>query len=38
MRNEALRDWSVITKPRTYMLGTAAGPHPYPTIVRGSSA
>ncbi|CAL4321708.1 tryptophan synthase subunit beta [Buchnera aphidicola] len=32
--NEALRDWSSSYKTSHYMLGTAAGPHPYPTIVR----
>ncbi|QIQ41865.1 MAG: tryptophan synthase subunit beta [Buchnera aphidicola (Microlophium carnosum)] len=32
--NEALRDWSSSYKTSYYMIGTAAGPHPYPTIVR----
>ncbi|CAL4042947.1 Tryptophan synthase beta chain [Buchnera aphidicola (Anoecia corni)] len=32
--NEALRDWSENYKKAHYMLGTAAGPHPYPTIVK----
>jgi tryptophan synthase beta chain len=32
--NEALRDWSNSYKDAHYMIGTAAGPHPYPTIVR----
>ncbi|AHG18262.1 tryptophan synthase subunit beta [Chania multitudinisentens RB-25] len=32
--NEALRDWSGTYDTAHYMLGTAAGPHPYPTIVR----
>lgn len=32
--NEALRDWSGTYETAHYMLGTAAGPHPYPTIVR----
>lgn len=32
--NEALRDWSANYKSAHYMIGTAAGPHPYPTIVR----
>ncbi|XBS68243.1 tryptophan synthase subunit beta [Acerihabitans sp. KWT182] len=32
--NEALRDWSGSYEKAHYMLGTAAGPHPYPTIVR----
>ena len=32
--NEALRDWSANYKDAHYLLGTAAGPHPFPTIVR----
>ncbi len=32
--NEALRDWSAHYETAHYMLGTAAGPHPYPTLVR----
>ncbi|UDG80201.1 tryptophan synthase subunit beta [Candidatus Steffania adelgidicola] len=32
--NEALRDWSSTYSRAHYMLGTAAGPHPFPTIVR----
>jgi len=32
--NEALRDWSGSYENAHYMLGTAAGPHPFPTIVR----
>ena len=32
--NEALRDWSASYKTTHYLLGTAAGPHPFPTIVR----
>lgn len=32
--NEALRDWSGSYEKAHYMLGTAAGPHPYPTMVR----
>lgn len=32
--NEALRDWSGSYDSAHYLLGTAAGPHPYPTIVR----
>ncbi|WMC18836.1 MAG: tryptophan synthase subunit beta [Enterobacteriaceae bacterium PSpicST2] len=32
--NEALRDWSENYKTSYYMLGTVAGPHPYPIIVR----
>lgn len=32
--NEALRDWSGSYETSHYMLGTAAGPHPFPTIIR----
>ncbi|MDN4501175.1 tryptophan synthase subunit beta [Alteromonadaceae bacterium BrNp21-10] len=32
--NEALRDWSGTYENAHYLLGTAAGPHPFPTIVR----
>lgn len=32
--NEALRDWSGSYENTHYILGTAAGPHPFPTIVR----
>ncbi|MFV0574080.1 MAG: tryptophan synthase subunit beta [Vibrio sp.] len=32
--NEALRDWSASYEDAHYLLGTAAGPHPFPTIVR----
>ncbi|MDR2243884.1 MAG: tryptophan synthase subunit beta [Burkholderiales bacterium] len=32
--NEALRDWSESYPHTHYLLGTAAGPHPFPTIVR----
>ncbi|AAM67825.1 tryptophan synthase subunit beta [Buchnera aphidicola] len=32
--NEALRDWSRNYQKSHYMIGTAAGPHPYPTIVK----
>jgi len=32
--NEALRDWSGSYENTHYLLGTAAGPHPFPTIVR----
>ncbi|MBO9491482.1 tryptophan synthase subunit beta [Endozoicomonas sp. G2_1] len=32
--NEALRDWSANYDDAHYLLGTAAGPHPFPTIVR----
>lgn len=32
--NEALRDWSATFADTHYLLGTAAGPHPFPTMVR----
>jgi tryptophan synthase beta chain len=32
--NEALRDWSASFADTHYLLGTAAGPHPFPTMVR----
>ena len=32
--NEALRDWSRSYETTHYLLGTAAGPHPFPTMVR----
>jgi len=32
--NEALRDWSATFETTHYLLGTAAGPHPFPTMVR----
>lgn len=32
--NEALRDWTATFHDSHYLLGTAAGPHPFPTIVR----
>jgi len=32
--NEALRDWSASFENTHYLLGTAAGPHPFPTMVR----
>lgn len=32
--NEALRDWSANYADTHYLLGTAAGAHPFPTIVR----
>jgi tryptophan synthase beta chain len=32
--NEAMRDWSANYDKAHYLLGTAAGPHPFPTIVR----
>lgn len=33
--NEALRHWTAHVEDTFYVFGTAAGPHPYPTIVRG---
>lgn len=32
--NEALRDYAANFETTHYMIGTAAGPHPFPTIVR----
>jgi tryptophan synthase beta chain len=32
--NEALRDWVSNLDTTYYLIGTAAGPHPYPTLVR----
>ena len=32
--NEALRDWSASYETTHYLLGTVAGPHPFPTMVR----
>ncbi len=32
--NEALRDWTANYETAHYLLGTAAGPHPFPTMVR----
>ena len=32
--NEALRDWVTNVETTHYLLGTVAGPHPFPTIVR----
>ncbi|MGO9264992.1 MAG: tryptophan synthase subunit beta [Candidatus Binataceae bacterium] len=32
--NEALRDWIATVGNTYYLIGTAAGPHPYPMIVR----
>ena len=32
--NEALRDWVTNVKDTFYIIGTAAGPHPYPEMVR----
>jgi tryptophan synthase beta chain len=32
--NEALRDWVANVRDTFYIIGTAAGPHPYPAMVR----
>jgi tryptophan synthase beta chain len=32
--NEAMRDWVTNVSDTYYMIGTAAGPHPYPAMVR----
>ncbi len=32
--NEALRDWVTNVETTYYLIGTAAGPHPYPEMVR----
>jgi tryptophan synthase beta chain len=32
--NEAIRDWVTNVQTTHYLLGSALGPHPYPTIVR----
>lgn len=32
--NEALRDWIANVRDTHYLLGTAAGPHPFPTMVK----
>ncbi len=32
--NEALRDWVTNVENTYYLIGTAAGPHPYPELVR----
>ena len=32
--NEALRDWVTNVRDTYYIIGTAAGPHPYPELVR----
>jgi len=36
--NEALRDWIATVRHTYYLIGTAAGPHPYPMIVRDFQA
>jgi tryptophan synthase beta chain len=32
--NEAMRDWVTNVRSTHYVLGSAVGPHPYPTVVR----
>jgi tryptophan synthase beta chain len=36
--NEALRDWVANVDDTFYIIGTVAGPHPYPTMVRDFQA
>jgi tryptophan synthase beta chain len=36
--NEALRDWVTNVENTFYIIGTVAGPHPYPTMVRDFQA
>src|SRR5688572_14838853 len=36
--NEALRDWVANVETTYYLIGTAAGPHPYPAMVRDFQA
>jgi tryptophan synthase beta chain len=36
--NEAIRDWVTNVRTTYYLLGSALGPHPYPTIVRDFQA
>ena len=36
--NEALRDWVTNVADTYYLIGTAAGPHPYPAMVRDFQA
>jgi tryptophan synthase beta chain len=36
--NEALRDWVTNVHDTFYLIGTAAGPHPYPAMVRDFQA
>jgi tryptophan synthase beta chain len=36
--NEALRDWVTNVHDTYYLIGTAAGPHPYPAMVRDLQA
>jgi tryptophan synthase beta chain len=36
--NEAMRDWVTNVENTFYIIGTVAGPHPYPTLVRDFNA
>ncbi|MBS0410241.1 MAG: tryptophan synthase subunit beta [Proteobacteria bacterium] len=36
--NEAMRDWATNVHDTYYLIGTAAGPHPYPAMVRDFQA
>ena len=36
--NEAMRDWVTHVETTYYCVGSAAGPHPYPSIVRDFQA
>jgi tryptophan synthase beta chain len=36
--NEAMRDWVTNVQDTFYIIGTVAGPHPYPTLVRDFNA
>jgi tryptophan synthase beta chain len=36
--NEAMRDWVTRVSTTFYIIGTVAGPHPYPMLVRGFQA
>jgi tryptophan synthase beta subunit len=36
--SEAIRDWVTNVETTHYILGSAAGPHPYPMMVRGAEA
>lgn len=36
--NEAIRDWAATAEDTFYVIGTVAGPHPYPAMVRDFQA
>ena len=36
--NEAIRDWITNVETTHYLIGSAAGPHPYPMLVRDLQA